>query len=84
MSDTTSVQVGPKGRVVIPVAIRRQLGIDDGSELVALVADGGVLLLPRGEVKRRLRGLFSDVGTSLSAELLADRRRETRREERAR
>ncbi len=74
MSDTYAVEVGPKGRVVIPAPIRRQLDIAEGSELVALVEGEGVLLLPRTAVKRRLRELFTEVGTSLSAELLADRR----------
>jgi AbrB family looped-hinge helix DNA binding protein len=82
MSDTTLVEVGPKGRVVIPAAIRRQLGIGEGSQLVALVEEGGVMLLPRAEVKRRLRRMFAAAGTSLSAELLRDRRREAEREDR--
>jgi AbrB family looped-hinge helix DNA binding protein len=66
---------------VIPAEIRRELGIHEGSELVALVQDGGVLLLPRTEVKRRLRGLFSGVETSLAGELLEDRRREAAAED---
>jgi len=82
MSDTNAVVVGPKGRVVIPAPIRHQLGIHEGSQLVALVERGGVLLLPRSEVKRRLRGMFADVKTSLADELIGDRRREALREER--
>lgn len=74
MSDTHLVEVGPKGRVVIPAPIRRQLSIQEGSELVALVDGEGVLLLPRAAVKRRLRQMFAGVGASLSAELLEDRR----------
>jgi AbrB family looped-hinge helix DNA binding protein len=82
MSDTTVVGVGPKGRVVIPAGIRRELGIRQGSELVALVQDGGVLLLLRAEVKRRLRGMFAGVATSLAGELLEDRRRDAAAEDR--
>jgi bifunctional DNA-binding transcriptional regulator/antitoxin component of YhaV-PrlF toxin-antitoxin module len=66
---------------VIPAAIRRELSIDEGAELVALVAGGGVLLLPRSEVKRTLRSMFGGVRTSLAAELLTDRRREAQRED---
>jgi AbrB family looped-hinge helix DNA binding protein len=66
---------------VIPAEIRRELGIREGAELAALVQDGGVLLLPRTEVKRRLRGLFSGVETSLAGELLEDRRREAAAED---
>lgn len=75
MSDTISVEVGPKGRVVIPAALRRELGISEGSKLAVMVHEGGVLLLPRAEVKRRLRALFADVEVSLAGELLDDRRR---------
>jgi len=76
MSDTTVVEVGPKGRVVIPAGIRRELGITEGSQLVAVVEEGGVLLLPRDEVKRRLRAIFAGVEDSLASELIAERRRE--------
>ena len=82
MSATNVVMVGPKGRVVIPAPIRQQLGISEGSQLVALVDDGGVLLLPRSEVKRRLRGMFADVRTSMADELITERRRDAALEER--
>jgi hypothetical protein len=48
----------------------------EGTQLVAMVDDGGVLLLPRSEVKRRLRGLFAGIRASLSDELISDRRQE--------
>jgi len=82
MSATTVVMVGPKGRVVIPAPIRQQLGISEGSQLVALVDDGGVLLLPRSEVKRRLRGMFAHVRTSMADELITERGRDAALEER--
>jgi AbrB family looped-hinge helix DNA binding protein len=74
MSVTQSVVVGPKGRVVIPADVRRQLGIEEGSELVALVEGDGVLLLPRSAVKQRLRGLFAGANGSLADELIRERR----------
>jgi AbrB family looped-hinge helix DNA binding protein len=74
MSDTNVLSVGPKGRVVIPVEIRRQLGLEEGSQLVALVEGEGVLLLPRDAVKQRLRGIFAGVRTSMAEELIRDRR----------
>ena len=66
--------MGPKGRVVIPVDIRRRLGIEEGSEMVALVDGDGVLLLPRSAVRRRLRKMFAGVETSMATELIRDRR----------
>ena len=68
------LSVGPKGRVVIPVEIRRRLGLEEGSQLVALIEGDGVLLLPRAAVKERLRGMFSGVVASMSSELIRDRR----------
>lgn len=75
MSDTLVVSVGPKGRVVIPAEIRRELGIGEGSQLVAMIEGQAVVLVPRAAVKIRLRSMFADVGTSLAGELLADRQR---------
>lgn len=74
MSDTTVVSVGPKGRVVIPVEIRRELGIGEGTELVAMVEGPAVVLVPRSAVKARLRSIFAGLPTSLREELIADRR----------
>ncbi len=82
MSDTSIVAVGPKGRVVIPAAIRRQLHLEEGSELVALVEGQGVLLIPRAAVKHRLRSMFASVKTSMAGELQAERRAEAERESR--
>lgn len=80
MSDTNVVAVGRKGRVVIPADIRRQLGIDEGSELVALVEGEAVVLVPRSAIKSRLRSMFANVGVSMAGELIAERRAEARRE----
>jgi AbrB family looped-hinge helix DNA binding protein len=73
--------MGPQGRLVVPVELRRQLGLDEGSEL-AIRSDGRRLILePRSEVLRRLRGRFSDIrDVSLADELAADRRAEALRE----
>ena len=82
MSDTSIVVVGPKGRVVIPAGIRRQLHLEEGSELVALLEGQGVLLIPRAAVKHRLRSMFAGVKSSMAAELQAERRAEVERESR--
>lgn len=80
MSDTHRVSVGPKGRVVIPAVIRRELGIEEGSELVALVEGAAVVLVPRSAIKSRLRSMFADVGVSMREELIAERRADAVRE----
>jgi bifunctional DNA-binding transcriptional regulator/antitoxin component of YhaV-PrlF toxin-antitoxin module len=79
------VRLGPQGRLVVPVELRRELSLDEGSELT-IRSDGHRLILePRAEVLRRLRGRFerpTKDGLSLADELLADRREEARREDR--
>lgn len=83
MSDTNTVTVGPKGRVVIPVEARRALGLVEGSELVAIVEGDAVVLLPRHAVKARLRAMFANVRGSMAAELIEERRAAAAEESRA-
>lgn len=82
MSVTSTVLVGPKGRLVIPAEIRRELGITEGSELVALVEGEAVVLVPRSAIKSRLRSMFAGVEGSMREELVAERRVEAERESR--
>ena len=77
------VKVGPKGRVVVPAPIRRELGIEEGTELLARIEGDGIVLEPRSAALQRLRALFAHVprDVSLVDELIAERRAEARREE---
>ena len=82
-ASSVPVRLGPQGRLVVPVELRRELGLEDGSELV-IRSDGRRLILePRDEVLRRVRGRFAVVPgeVSLTDELLADRRTESARED---
>jgi AbrB family looped-hinge helix DNA binding protein len=79
---TIQVRLGPQGRLVVPVELRRELGLEEGTEM-AIRSDGRRLILePRAEVLRRLRGRFAKLpdGVSLADELSADRQDEARRE----
>ena len=78
------VKVGPKGRVVVPAQIRRELGIEEGTELMARIEGDGIVLEPRDAAIRRLQALVRKAvpaGVSLVDELIAERRDEVRREE---
>jgi AbrB family looped-hinge helix DNA binding protein len=76
------VKVGPKGRVVVPAPIRRELGIEEGTELLARVEGDGIVLEPRSAAVKRIQALFAHIphDVSLVDELIAERRQEARRE----
>lgn len=78
----TGVQVGPQGRLVIPAALRRQLGVEPGDILVAHLEEGRLILEKPETIKQRLKARFAKLpkGTSLATELLAERREEAQRE----
>ena len=73
-------RIGPKGQVVIPKALRDELGIDPGDEVAFSIEDGAVLVEPVKEW-RSLKGILK--GRGLVAELEADHRWEIERELRA-
>lgn len=79
-----SVTVGPQGRIVIPSAIRSELGVEPGDTLVARVEDGRIVLESREAVIARLQARFRTAAKGRSAvdELLRERRAEVRRERR--
>jgi bifunctional DNA-binding transcriptional regulator/antitoxin component of YhaV-PrlF toxin-antitoxin module len=69
--------------LVVPVELRRELNLDDGSEL-AIRSDGRRLIIePREEVLRRARQRFASVrsGVSLADELRRDRHEAAARED---
>lgn len=80
---TFDVQVAEGGRVVLPVELRRTLGIEEGEVLSAQVVDGEIRLVPADTAIRRAQELvrkFVPHGVSLVEDLIAERRREARRE----
>lgn len=74
MSDTLAVNVGEKGRVVVPSSIRARHGWVAGSTLVAIDTELGVLLADRSALESLVRARLA--GRDLVGELIADRRRE--------
>jgi AbrB family looped-hinge helix DNA binding protein len=85
MGDTFRVRIGPKGRLVVPAELRRELALEEGTEAVARAEHGRLVVERRDVVLRRLRDtLARAVGpdVSLVDELIAARRDEARREAR--
>jgi AbrB family looped-hinge helix DNA binding protein len=46
MGRTDSIRVGKRGTVVLPAALRRQFGMEEGAMLIAEAVDEGILLRP--------------------------------------
>lgn len=75
-----TAKVGPKGQVVIPQQLRRELGIEPGDE-VEFWLDGDHVAVRRVQVRRPLRGRFAG-GPSPTEDLLRERAADRAREER--
>ena len=76
-------KVGAGGRVVLPAEFRKALGISPGDEVIVALDQGEVRILTPEQAVRRAQGLvrrYVPSGTSLAAELIAERRREAKRE----
>jgi AbrB family looped-hinge helix DNA binding protein len=76
-------QIGEKGRIVIPAAIREALGIDVGDKVALRVEDGELRIstlrarIQRAQARARL---LVKPGTLVSDELSAERREAARNE----
>ena len=82
---THPVNVGAKGRVVLPAAIRHALGLTEGSELLARMEAGAIVLEPPAVAVERLQALVRasvPERTRLVDDLIAERRAESRRDRR--
>jgi AbrB family looped-hinge helix DNA binding protein len=84
------VRMSENGRLSIPVKQRKQLGLAEGGMVVTRVENGELRVRPvkavLAEVQEKVSGLLAaagiKVGTLLSEELIADRRKEAARDER--
>lgn len=77
------VQLGARGRVVLPAEIRERFHLDEGDRLLFTVEGPGILRLTTArEVAKRGRGALRELigDHDVVGELLAERRREAERE----
>lgn len=77
-------RVDRNGRVLVPAAIRRSLGLREGTELLVSEDEQGRVVLQTSESAwARVQSLFDEVAPTRSVvdELLADRRAAGAREE---
>lgn len=82
--NSVEVTIGRQGRLVVPAPLRRSLGIEPGDVLIARAEDDRLVLERRSAVLARLRARYEVVppNVSLVDELIAERRRESKRERR--
>jgi bifunctional DNA-binding transcriptional regulator/antitoxin component of YhaV-PrlF toxin-antitoxin module len=76
-----TVKFGPDGRVLVPVELRRELGVTPGEPLVARVVDRQLVIERREDALRRVQARFAGIPATidLAGELIGDRRREVER-----
>lgn len=82
---THQLHLDAAGRVLIPVTLRRQYGLDAGDPVILEPSESGIVLRPMETVVREVQAFFADAATPevrLSDELLDDRRKEAARERR--
>jgi AbrB family looped-hinge helix DNA binding protein len=73
------------GRILIPVAVRRRLGLSEGSQVIVKVEESGALQIASrsqavARVRERIRK-FIPAGQDLVEKLIRDRRAEAERED---
>lgn len=78
------VQLGARGRLVLPAPVRKALALEEGDRVVLTVRDDGSLRL--ASLKRKIQqfqGMFKDLEPDVdwSQELIEQRREEAWREE---
>lgn len=73
------MHMGDRGRVVLPAGIRARRNWSEGTTLVAIETDRGVILTTRDELERIVREQLA--GTDVVAALLSERRAASLRED---
>lgn len=79
----TLLKIDSAGRVLIPAEMRAAMMVKSGDMVTARVIDGELVLLSRDAAIRKAQQMVRrhvPEGTSLSDELIAERREEARRE----
>jgi AbrB family looped-hinge helix DNA binding protein len=83
MNGDVRLRINENGRVVIPAAFRKELGMKPGDEVILRLDDGELRITTmkqRMERAQRRARQYVKPGVSLVDELIAERREEAKRE----
>jgi bifunctional DNA-binding transcriptional regulator/antitoxin component of YhaV-PrlF toxin-antitoxin module len=85
MAVKSPVKMGSNGRLVLPLALRQDIGLPKGGDFLARAEDGVIILEPYKKALEHLRRLVrqhapAEPGVSVVEELIAERRAEAGRE----
>ena len=83
--DTYTARLEKSGRILIPAAVRRQLGLSEGSQVLVKVEESGALQVTTrsqalAKVREEIRK-YIPAGQDLAEALIRDRRAEIERED---
>src|ERR1039458_9914477 len=83
--ETYTTRLEKSGRILIPAAVRRQLGLSEGSQVLVKVEESGTLQVTSrsqalSKVREEIRR-YIPAGQDLAGELIRDRRAEVERED---
>ena len=82
---TYTTRLEKSGRILIPAAVRRHLGLSEGSQVLVKVEESGALqVTSRSQVLAKVREeirKYIPAGQDLTEELIRDRRVEVERED---
>ena len=82
----TSLAMSENGRVLIPAAMRDELGFKPNSRILVEVIDGSLVMTSAAQHRAKMRAYFDKVlpptpGRSIVDEFIAERRLEAQRED---
>ena len=80
----TGAKVQDGGRVVVPVELRRELGLQTGTEIVMDIVDGSLRVRTMDQMIKDVQAMvrrYVPEGVSMADELIADRRLEALKED---
>jgi len=72
-----TITISAKGQVVIPVSMRKKLGLEKGEKLVIMEEEGYIIMIPPADLTS-LCGAWSDLDTRTVRKQIEDMRKEER------